>query len=149
MKSIAIAALVGAASAEANFIDFVTNMAIQEREAAKVQAAQPQFAFQELLTQMAIDEIQKYQEMEPMLEEEVEMVEEQDFSPMEILTQLAMQDQEESSWTDMIRTWRREEALHKPMDEFFTDMALEGRYLEAEKEDAIDVFTAMSLERRT
>lgn len=60
MKSIAIAALIGAASAETNFIDFVTNMALQEREAAKVQAAQPQFAFQELLTQMAIDEIQKY-----------------------------------------------------------------------------------------
>jgi hypothetical protein len=28
--------------------------------------------------------------MEPMLEEEVEMVEEQDFSPMEILTQIAL-----------------------------------------------------------
>ena len=35
------------------------------------------------------------------------------------------------------------------MDEFFMDMALEGRKLEAEEEDAIDVFTAMSLERRT
>jgi len=49
----------------------------------------------------------------------------------------------------MIQTWRREEALHKPMDEFFTEMALERRYKEAEEENAIDVFTAMSLERRT
>lgn len=148
MKSIAIAALIGAASAETNFIDFVTNMAIQEREAAKVQAAQPQFAFQELLTQMAIDEIVKYKEMEPMVEEEVEMVEEQDFSPLEILTQIALEETEDS-WTDMIRTWRREESFHQPIEEFFTDMALTGRKLEAEKEDAIDVFTAMSLERRT
>jgi hypothetical protein len=33
----------------------------------------------------------------------------------------------------MIQTWRREEALQKPIEEFFTDMALEGRYLEAEE----------------
>ena len=60
MKSFAVAALLGAVSAETSFIDFLTQMAIQEAEANTIQAAQPQFAFQELLTQMAIDEIQKY-----------------------------------------------------------------------------------------
>lgn len=57
----AAAALIGAVSAEASFIDFITNMAIQEAQAAEIQAAQPQFAFQELLTQMHIDEIKAFE----------------------------------------------------------------------------------------
>ena len=65
--------------------------------------------------------------MEPMVEEEVEMVEEQDLSPMAILTQIALKESEKSSWTDMIQTWRREEALHVPAEEFFTDLTLAGR----------------------
>ena len=62
-----------------------------------------------------------------MVEEEVEMVEEQDFSPMGILTQIALKESEKSSWIDTIQTWRREESFHVPAEEFFTEMALVGR----------------------
>lgn len=63
MKSFAVAALVSVASAETSFFDFITDMAIQEAEAKQIEASQPKFAFQELLTQMAIDEMKATEEM--------------------------------------------------------------------------------------
>lgn len=86
MKSFTTAALVGAASAEHSFIEFITTMAIQEAEAQKLQAAQPQFAFQELLTQMHIDEIKAWEA------DQAEMVEEIEANPFEILTTIAIEE---------------------------------------------------------
>lgn len=63
MKSFAVAALVSFASAETSFFDFITDMAIQEAEAKQLEVSQPKFAFQELLTQMAIDEMKANEEM--------------------------------------------------------------------------------------
>lgn len=69
MKTFTTAAVLGLAAAETSFVDFITNMAIQEHEAKEIEAMEAEFSFEqsmetgfsfnELLTQMAIDEIEQ------------------------------------------------------------------------------------------
>jgi hypothetical protein len=176
MKSFATAALIGAVSAEQSFMEFITTMAIQEAEAQKLQAAQPQFAFQELLTQMHIDEIKVFEA------DQVEMVEEIEANPFEILTSIAIEEpknkktfsgflhekiveeREKPSLFDALHSMsadRRAPAV--AMDDVFHQMSKERRensktpfmdmihtkiVEEREKPSMVDAFHAMSLERR-
>jgi len=72
MKTFTSAAVVGLAAAEsASFVDFISTMAIQEAQAQEIEA-EPQFSFQELLTQMHIDQIEEAESKEIMdMEEEL------------------------------------------------------------------------------
>ena len=104
MKSFAAAALIGVTSAEHSFIDMITNMALQEAEAAKYQAAQPKFAFQELLTQMAVDEIEAHESAKI------------DYNPIQMLTNMALNEykkqQAKPTITSLMNTMIKEEILN-------------------------------------
>ena len=120
MKSFAAAALIGATSAEPSFINFITDMAIQEAEAAqRYQEEEPKFAFQELLVQMHIDEIKAWEAQK-----------------------------EEMTFTDAIAMKIREEREKPSMMDAFTAMSLERRENEQNEESLLDAFTAMTLKRR-
>jgi len=136
MKSFAAAALIGATSAEHSFIDMITNMALQEAEAAKHQAAQPKFAFQELLTQMAVDEIEAHEAAKI------------DYNPIQMLTNMAIAEYEKQqakptinslmttmledkmntkSFVEVLSEMHQEEKAMGSMHEAFVNMAIEHR----------------------
>ena len=67
MKTFTSAAVVGLAAAEpSNFVDFISTMAIQEAQSQEIKAMESEFSFQDLLTQMAIDEIEEADSQEAM-----------------------------------------------------------------------------------
>jgi ketopantoate reductase len=122
MKSFAAAAMIGATSAEPSFVDFITEMAVQEAKASEYQAAQPKFAFQELLTQMHVDEIKAWEA------EQAELVSNAEMNPLSLLTGIALnQLNNQESFDGMINNIIREER---------------------EKPSMVDAFTAMTIQRR-